>query len=193
MSKTNAVEEARKKIADLQAKRAADLEEIATRKAEALEQIEKAKADMIAATEQMDVDAYEEARAAKKKGLVAMDMLSARLTQIEQQELVTEEESDKVIEAILDYENELEREFLTAIRKPLKELMEIRNDYGKEVRSAEYVLTLWQRDIHANFRRPGAVFKETGTDRSPYPIPVHRNPYMGCEQSERLRTFLDSI
>lgn len=195
MAKQNVVAEAKDHMRELLDLKAADLETIGTRKREARAQLDAAALAMKRATEVLDMDAYAAAVEDQRKAQTALAMYSARYTQIEQQEYISETESDKTIDALLEYEEELAADFKAAIAAPLQKLDNVLADYLASVKDAEDVITEWQKSVHANYSTRGATTRVdplTGerTDRSETPVPVHRMLYEGCREAEQLRDYL---
>lgn len=195
MAKQNVLEAAKDHMRELQELKTTDLETIEKKKQEARTQLEAAALAMRRATEVLDMDAYAEAEAGKRKAQTALAMYSARYEQIEQQEYISESESDKTIDALLEYEEELAADFKAAIAAPLQKLDKILADYLAAVKDAEDVITAWQRDVHANYSTRGAStridpFTGERTDRSETPVLVHRFIYDGCKEAGQLRDYL---
>lgn len=190
MAKQTTLQEVQERIKSMTEQKAAELETIRQKQDEARTQLETAQQDMRAATEVMDVDAYTHAQTAAYKAQTALDMYSGRYRQIAQQEYVSEDESDKVIARLLQYEEQLETDFKAAIAEPLKALDKLQQDYIAEVRATENTILKWTSEIHANYKSEGTVFSDTGTNRSPRPIPVRRTPYTGCGESKELGEYL---
>lgn len=194
--KKSVLQEVQARIASIQQKRAAELAEIREKQAEARTQIEAASLAMKEATEVLNVEAYEKARNDKKKWQTALDMYNARFNQIQAQELVTEADSDSVINSLLAYEEEIAQTFKQAMKDPLQILKKLLDDYEDEVQEVENTINIWQTDIHANYSTRGSasfVNPDTGerTDRSAVPVPVHRLPYTGCSEATQLKTYLE--
>ena len=196
MAKHTVLEDVKNRMRDMIASKAALLETIRQKQTEARSQIEAAALDMKQATEEMNVDSYEEAKNRKRKAQTALDMYNGRYEQISKQEYISEAESDSVVDSLLEYEKQLAEDFKAAAAVHLKKLAELLKDYKAAVRDTEDTLTSWQRDIHANYNtRGGASFFDefTGqhTNRSPQPYPVHRLPYTGCAEAERMGNYLE--
>lgn len=195
MAKQDVLQEVKNRITEMQDNKAAQLLEIRQKQGELHTQIEMASLAMKTATEEMNVDAYAEAKDAKRKAQTALDMFNGRYKQIENQEYVSEQESDKVIDSLLEYEEQLAEDFKAAAAVHLKKLAELLKDYKAAVQDTENTLTAWQRDIHANYNTRGAMTRTdplTGeqTHRSERPIAVHSMPYRGCAEAERLEQYL---
>lgn len=196
MAKQTVLDEVKNRMKEMQDSKAAQLETIRQKQTEARSQIEAAALAMKQATEDMNVDSYEEAKNRKRKAQTALDMYNGRYEQIKQQEYISEADSDKVVDSLLAYENQLAADFKAAAAVHLKKLAELLKDYKAAVQDTENTLTSWQRDIHANYNtRGGTTFYDefTGqhTHRSPQPVPVHRMAYTGCDEAARLSTYLD--
>lgn len=195
MAKNTILQEVKKRMADMKESKAAQLETIRQKQEEARTQIEAAALGMKQATEEMNVDSYEEAKNRKHKAQTALDMYNGRFKQIQAQEYISEADSDKVINDLLAYEDKLAADFKEATAEPLKQLAKIHKEYLAEVKDTERTITAWQKDIHANYSTRGATMyqdKDTGkwTDRSPGPVPVHTMPYTGCSEAEQLGAYL---
>lgn len=195
MAKTTVLQEVKNRMKEMQDSKAAQLETIRQKQTEARSQIEAAALAMKQATEEMNVDSYEEAKNRKRKAQTALDMYNGRYEQIKQQEYISEAESDSVVDSLLEYEKTLAEDFKAAAAVHLKKLAELLKDYKAAVKDTEDTLTSWQRDIHANYNtRGGSTYYDefTGqhTHRSPQPVPVHRFAYTGCAEAERMGDYL---
>ena len=195
MIKKTTLQEVQEKITELKNTKASQLFEIQTKQAEAKTQLEAAELAIKDATERMDLDAYEEARQAKRKAQTAIDMYSGRYKQIKQQEYISEAESDKVIDSLLTYEDTLAEEFKAEASRLVKELKKLHDEYIKAVSETEQTISTWENTIRANHRTFGVTMymdKSTGkhTDRSPAPVPVHRTPYTGCAEASAMGDYI---
>ncbi len=189
MAKTK-VQEIQDRIRKMQDSKQAELDAIQDKQSEARTKLEAAQMAIKDATESTNLEAYEKAQAEKKKALAALDMYTARYKQINNQEYISEEESDSVITSLLDYEKDLEETFISKLSGQLKEIANTLQEYSEAVKEAEGTLDTWQKSIHANYRSETTVFKETGTNRSPRPIAVHSIPFRGCKEALQLEDYL---
>lgn len=186
----NTAEKVRKRAAEMTEAKTKQLLEIRQKQDELRGDLERAEAAVKEATEKMDLDAFEKAKEAKSKAETGLDMYGRRYEQLRRQEMISEKESDEVIKSLLDYEDSLETEFKQAILAPLEALADLTREYRAAIEEAESTIKLWESDIHANYRSETATFAETGTNRSPRPIPVHPIAYIGCREAETVHTFL---
>ena len=111
MAKQTVLDEVKNRMKEMQDSKAAQLETIRQKQAEARSQIEAAALAMKQATEEMNVDSYEEAKNRKRKAQTALDMYNGRYEQIKQQEYISEAESDSVVDSLLEYEKQLAEDF----------------------------------------------------------------------------------
>lgn len=192
MAKQTVVEEVKARMQEMQQKKAEELETVRQRQQEAQTQKEAAELALREATDSMDLEAYEEAKTAKRKAQTAIDMYTGKYNQIKQQEYISEAESDKVIDSLLAYEDELAAGFKAAVAEPLKKLDELQKAYADAVEDAEQTIRAWTGNIHANYRNNGTTYTD-GTSRSPQPVPVHRIPYTGCSEAHQLKTYLYKV
>ena len=196
MAKQTVLQEVKARMQEMQDKKAGELQAIHDRKTEAQTQKEAAELALKEATERMDLEAYEEAKDARRKAQTAIDMYTSKYNQISKQEYISEAESDKVIDGLLEYEKQLAEDFRAAVAEPLKALATILQNYQHEVSDTEATITAWGANIHANYNTRGAMTRTdplTGeqTHRSETPIPVHRMPYTGCSEAYQLKEYLD--
>lgn len=196
MGKKTVLQEVKDRMQEMQDTKGAELQAIFEKKEAAETQKKEAEAALKDATERMDLDAYEDAKQAKRKAQTAIDMYSGRYNQIKQQEYISEEESDKVIDSLLSYENEIAANFKQAIAEPLRALDNLLQTYRAEVEDTEATIKAWGTFIHANYNTRGKTLRTdplTGiqTDRSDRPVPVHTMPYTGCSEAEQLKTYLE--
>lgn len=190
MAKQTVVEEVKARMQEMQQKKAGELETVRQRQQEAQTQKEAAELALREATDSMDLEAYEEAKTAKRKAQTAIDMYSGKYNQISKQEYISEVESDKVIDSLLAYEDELAAGFKAAVAEPLKKLDELQKAYADAVEDVEQTIRAWTSNIHANYRNNGTTYAD-GTNRSPQPVPVRRLPYTGCSEARQLKEYLD--
>lgn len=194
MTKQTVLEEVNERMKQIKETKSADIDRIGTLQQEAHAKLEAAELAMKQAMEVMDVDAYEEGKHAKHKAQTALDMYNGRFNQIKTQEYISEEESDKIISSLLDYEQTLGENFKFSAAEPLKKLADLLNAYNNEIAETERVLSDWQHDIHANYQSPITLYTDPATGkkshRSPRPIPVHSIPYLGCNEAMQLSEYL---
>lgn len=189
MAKQTLTQEVQERIKSMIEKKTAELDQIQKKQGEARTQIEAATLAIKDATERMDLDAYEEAKQAKHKAQTALDMYAGRYNQIKAQEYISEEESDKVIASLLNYENELGADFEAAIVAPIEELKRLLKEYQTATQEIETTLATWTGSIHANYHAYGTTFSN-GTDKDGNPHPIRRGRFEGCGASQRVETFL---
>lgn len=195
MAKITTLETVKNKMKELQEARAAQIETIRKMQETYTAQIDAAAQNMKQATAELNVDAYDEARQAQRKAKSGLEMYNKRMAELEAQEIISEPESDQVIDSLLEYEDTLAADFRKAIAEPIRQLSRLYEGYINAVRDTERTLTAWQRDIHANYSTRGRMLRTdpaTGerTDRSAEPYPVHMLPYTGCDEAEQLHTYL---
>lgn len=195
MAKTTTLEAVKSKMKELQEARAAQYETINAMKATYTAQINAAAQAMKQATTELDVDAYDTARQAKRKAQAGLDMYKAREADLANQEIISEQESDKIIDSLLEYEETIAADFRQAITEPIRQLSRLYDEYVSAVKDTESTLTAWQNEIHANYSTRGQTvridpFTGERTDRSEQPQPVHRLPYLGCPEAQKLGAYL---
>ena len=191
MAKQTVLQDVKARMQKMQDTKAAELQAIYEKKAAAETQREEAEAALKDATERMDLEAYEEAKQAKRKAQTAIDMYGGRYKQISQQEYISEAESDSVLDSLEAYEGELAAGLKKAMAEPLKQLAQLLRDYQNEVADVERTIKAWEAGIHANYRSKGTIYAATGTNRNTAPVAFHTMPYTGCSEAEQLKTYLE--
>lgn len=196
MSKKNIMQEVQAKIDAIQEKKRQEVFEVELKMVALNTENEKLLDEKIKAMSNMNMDAYKEIEHKIDENRLALKMYSEKLEQVKKQEYITEQESDAVIDSLLDYEKILEKDFVADIKAPIIELRKILNDYFGAVRETEQTIRTWETQIHANYSTRGATFwtdKETGktTDRSNKPVLVHSIPYDGCGTAISLNEYLN--
>ena len=112
MPKKNKAQEVQKRIKEMMDKKQGELAQINDKKTEAQTRKEAAELAIQKATEIMDLEAFEEAKQEKHKAQTAIDMYSGRYKQLAAQEYISEAESDRVIDELLPYEQDLGADFV---------------------------------------------------------------------------------
>lgn len=161
----------------------------------AQDEVKEAAAAMQEATENMNVEGYEAAKARKRKAQTACEMYQARKAQLESPEhYVSEEDSNKAIQSLLAYEDTLAEGFKAQFTEALKHLDKILWDYDAAVHEVETTLREWTTRVHANYISSTTTWLDpnTGkhTNRSATPVPVHSTNYTGCEEANSLREYV---
>lgn len=190
MTKRNITEEVQQRMQEMISKKQSDLEEIRKKQATVKAQLNTANLAIKDATESMDIDAYERATAAKGKAQTALDMYNGRYLQLQKQEYISEVESDKVIDSLKAYEDQLAEDFRKDIAPLLKKLAVLHTTYIQAVKETEGTMQEWTSAIHYNYRTEGALYAN-GTNRNDKPQPVRLTPYNGCGEAETLGKYLD--
>jgi len=194
METNEILKEIRDRMTAIKSKRAAELSMVMAKREEAREAAERAERDLTSAMEELNEDKYGRASQAQQKARAAQEMYTRAYDQLAARKLITEAESDAVIDSILAVEDDLAKGFLEAIAEPMRRLDTLYKEYRSAVKEAESLLTKWQSDIHPNFRSSGSQYRDAEgnlTNRGPHPIPVHRMEYKGCDEALRLGSFLN--
>lgn len=191
----NVVKATQARIQELKDKKAAELEHINNELKAAAQEYEAATKEMKAAMEVTDVEAYGEAKRKQQAAATKREMFGARYNQLKACEYLTEIESDRVIDALMEYEEEIATDYEAQVKEILGNLKAVHEKYKKAKAETENTINTWTREIHANYRSFGLssyLDEATGlrTDRSPRPLPVNhkKSLIMG-----RIATFLESM
>ena len=195
MAKENILKGVKARMKELRDVKAEEMETIRQKQDEARGKIEAAGLAMKTATEAMDVDGYERAKNDKRRARTALDMYDARAAQLTKKELISEEESDKIIDSLLAYEEDLAVIYRDAVAEVLRKLAEVHEAYTSEISDVEDTIKIWERDIHPNHSTRGRSLyldESTGqySDRSKTPVPVRVTPYTGCSEAQVIDEFL---
>jgi hypothetical protein len=190
MPNNNIVSDTKKRIAEMIETKQNELKLARQKEHDAREEIAAATEEIKTATADMNLQAYEAATALRDKARTAADMYAAKAEQIRQQEYVTEEESDRVIDRLLEHEQELYKTFLDATSGPLEQLKKCCATYWDGIRETEALIQSWTRDIHANYRSEGTMYAN-GTNRADTPQPVRKVAFTGHRFYITAKEFID--
>ena len=193
----NVLNEVQARMASLKSQKAAELDLIASKQKEAQEAAETAEAALTRATEELDSIKFEAASRALQSAQAALDMCERRHEQVLRREMISEADSDAVIDELLAYEDQLASDFHKAIMVPLRQLEKLCADHRAQAKECMETIDEWTRDVHANHRSfSGSLYRDAGgnlTSRSNTPVPVHVIPYVGCNEAVQIKTFLEKI
>lgn len=190
MAKQTVFQEVKARMEEMQTRKRDDLAAIEQKKIEAQAQKDAAELAIKTATERMDLEGYEEAKAARTRAQMVIDMCAGRYKQISAQEYVSEEESDRVQDSLAEYRTKIAEDFKTAICEPLRTLAKLLEDYKAEDMAVSATMRTWANEIHANYRNPFTTYSETGTNRSQKPVPVEMIILPRCGEAGRLERML---
>jgi hypothetical protein len=191
MKTNNIVEEVNEKIAKLLSDREKELAEIQMHIDEETMSLNAANKAMDAATDSTDLGAYERAKAEKTRAETALEMYSARYKKVKNLDYITEEESDAIIASLQRSDHELSLEFVRELNAALETVRELLQRYEREKQKLRITVERWTKDIHRNYLSPTTIFKETGTHRSPKPIPVSAGAL--CREHNITKQYLDHL
>lgn len=171
----NKAKEIEERIKSLQENKAKSLFEIKVQVEELKKTISAAAAAMAAATEKLDSDAYGKAKAEKIAAETKLEMYSDRLKQYETSEFVTVEESEKVLDSLVNYGKDLITAYENNIKDLLIELNSLTEGYNKAVEELTSVACRWTREIRPKYDQCNGNSKR----RHPVDIRVELpgNPY----------------
>ena len=190
------LENIKKRMTEVQKMKAEDLAQISKVQLDASEKITAAETAMREASAKMDPGAYEKAQGEKNTARIAWEMAAERRRQLQYQEYITEEESDRAIDDLLAYEVKITEDFKKATAAPLRELARLYDEYMEKIGDVEGTLSAWQDNVHANYRSRGGTmyYDETSgsyTDKASDPVRVKSPLSHGCEESHTLKRYLE--
>lgn len=186
----NVAKEVNEKIAEIKSSRAVELGKMSEALDEAERRAELQRELIEESVDAGDAGSYMAAKKELRRIEDEIELYETRRARLCATALISEKESDRTIDSIKVYEDELAKDFEKEIEAPLHTLSEILAEYLHSVSEAEGVLGTWVREIHANYRSDITTYGD-GTNRSPVPVPVRYAVYEGCESAVRLRTFLE--
>lgn len=190
----NIARDVNKKIDTMLRERAEALATIQEKEDQAKKDLDAANEGMRKATADLDLDGFGEYRQKKVDALTALEMYQGKAVQISKQEYISEQESDKVIDSLLQYEDDLAEEFKRKLADLVVQLTNLQTEYTSRVSETETVITRWTGEIKPNYRDEGymrTLPDGSITNKHDKPWPVHPVPYFGCRESEQLGRYLD--
>lgn len=120
-------------------------------------------------------------------------LLQRRFDQLNSRKLVPEDESDKVISSLLQYEQDLADAFEKEVSAPIATIAKLFREYREKVQETERTIDKWTREIHPNYVSYRTPQHPAGAHRSPTPLSVHTLPYFGSDLSYRIDNFLKDV
>lgn len=195
---TTTAEDVQEKIEELTKKKKEDLEAAQNNLAEAESNLAQVEEKLKEASANMDLDAYQSLQDEKKRYEQAIEMYRGRQEQLANQEIISEQDSDEVIDSLINYELETTQNFLAEVFSRVPELREITDRYTRNIGETEQTILRWCNEVHANYRTFGRTTRRdpvtgTMTDRSPHPVPVRITPYAGCAEAALLSACLQKL
>lgn len=180
-------------IDDLISAKNAQLADINARLDELSVELDSAKSAMDAATSVLDEDAFAAAESRLKKAETKIKMCESRREQIASRDYISEDESEKTIDALLAYENTIAAEFKSEVSPLLDALEKLRSEYVDEVKKTEEALRRWTSEIRETYtNRTGSLRIVDGqrTNRFDSPQKLHAVQYNGGEVCHSLGKVL---
>lgn len=104
------------------------------------------------AAEDMNLSLYEELSDNIKSHLTAINMFTAKKKSLEKTTNIQPDESDRTIDGLLVYGQELSERFYDDISKPMAILEKIVNDYDADLNELRETISAWQKEIGLPYR-----------------------------------------
>lgn len=189
MSKKNTdiVTEVRNRIEKYVADREHEIAEIDQHIAEAEADKATAEAAMKAAVEATSQADYNSAKEAIESAQNVIDMFTERKAQLIGKEFISTEESDKVIDNLLAFKNELDGNLATALAEECAKIANIIERYKSGYTDMYDTIRTWEAQIHCNYRRSGVTYAPGHEPKDPAPvhIPLMHGAVTVCERFVR--------
>lgn len=141
------------------------------------------------AAKNLDMEGHKESLKRQRDAFDEINMLNARKDQLICNHYVSEAESDKVIDDLFAYEDDIAKEFDAAAAALIRKLQQIYDDYCAKVEEAESTMRRWTYEVHPNYRNFGTTYAD-GTNRANTPQPCRLTPYFGNALSQKVGNFL---
>lgn len=196
--KRTPLDNAKALIKEIEEKRRNDVAVASEKLHDAERELEQANKSLEAATTQMNIDNYADAKVAASHAQTRIEMYSGRLQQIKEQEYISTTDSDRIIDSLLDYEKELEAQLDDAVAEPIEKIRAILTDYLNEVEEVEATLKYWTHNIHVTHKSRNGK-KRIDPDTGEYtcvmekPQRIRFTPYTGGSTAAALKSFLRGI
>lgn len=190
MATPNKAKEIDTRINSMQAEKQSALEDIKEKQAKAQASLTAIEQDIKAASAERDIDKYSKARAEKNKITLELEMYNDSYNQIKKQEYISEIESDKIIDELLSYEHQLEKDFRKALAEHIEQLRKLLKDYNAAVNETEATMYRWISTIHANYRQEAGRYKMGG--RRDKARNIRTLPFTGCGAASRLDKYISN-
>lgn len=187
MEKENVAKTTKDRIKELLENQSKERLNLETKRSEAEKESAEADIEMTKAVESADLESFRTAKEKKEQAELIINLLTKRQAIVNSNKLVPESESDQVIDALLDYEERLSKDFITDISKHVNELNTLLINYRNDIKETEATIQTWTAKIHPNYRR-FSYMKE----RAESAVPVRSVGYNGNVESSAVQMFLDN-
>ena len=186
---TTKLTQARETMQDICNKRAADLGKIRADMEKVNADIAQYEAAMGVATENMDTKAYAAAKSKLETAKTTAEMYAKRYDAIRTNEMITEADSDAVIDSIFAFEREATALYKDKAVQLVQELDELTNEYRAVINDAERFMQSWAANVHENYRSNigGKAIRRNKPQR------IRVLPYLGCDLSDITKKFVDTF
>lgn len=178
----NTRKEVEAKIAKLLSDRKSEIEGIREKIEELTKEVDAQAQAIKDATQVTNLEAYERAKSAKRQAEVALEMYHERLNQLKVNEYVTEAESDRVIDQLLDYREALKADYESKLQTSLPAIVELTEAFNQEWNATNDTIKQWEFKVRANYRtldyhvtRTDSKTGEVLVDKSTEPVEVVNN------------------
>lgn len=189
----NIIDDVRERIKALELKKA-DTTDAAKKELEKAEkELEKAESMKAAAVKEMDAAGYKKADSKIADLTIEKRMYADRLQQLLNQELISEAESDNVIDSLIEYQDAAEKEFEAAAGPVIDSLIELYSDCADKITAAEDLINEWTYKIHANHRAQIGAYPKGKEPRRAYSVPVHTTGRPAGHVFATVRDFVNHI
>lgn len=189
----NVAKKINKRIDGIIREQEAERAEIAAKMEAVEKEIAECDSLIMEATAATDPDSYVTAKERKNRAEYAREMLHTRLNAIEARRTVTEQESDRVIDELLEHERAVFAAYDDAIREPVEVLRTLTAKHRQEVEEIETTVRRWCTVVHPNYRTFGRTRYANGSERAPYAVPVHPIPVKGSDNAHAVEGMLKEL
>lgn len=185
MAMVNPVEKANALRDELLEKRDAKISKLNSKIEELKQQAEAEEAAMNEATSSLNVTAYIKAKANKEQAETLAKMYTGKLDEVRRADMISEEDSDKVIRDIWKYEDDLTEKYLNDAVEHIKALLDLSEKYNNAIRNSHYALQMWAGNVRA-FYNPDAPSWNNGKLA---PSPVIRTKQEASELTDTTNKY----
>ena len=176
MKTKNVLTETKKRLEQMQDKKRRETSVVDDKLAKLRDEQAKLLKEQAQASDDMNLDRYAELSEKLNTISTAVSMYEAKKTSLTSVTDITADESDKTIDALRDYQNDLASQFISDIADPIAKIEKIISDYDADLVDLRNTISVWQAEVNHPYRGGQVI-----------------SPFAGCGESILIREFVNRL
>ena len=152
MKSKNVLTETKKKLDQIRAKKKRETSIVDDKLSKLRDEQGKLQKDQDQASDDMNLELYSEISEKLNIISTAVSMYEKKKASLSSITDITADESDKTIDALIDYQNDLACQFLSSLADPMAKIEKILADYDTDLADLRDTITVWQAEVDHPYR-----------------------------------------